>query len=125
VTIEVLLRFQDPDLEEEDLQVEVEQLLPQLRDIDGVGSVELLSAEQVPMGAKAFGGVILGAVKFLVDNSNILQGTVWVGERLISGRSMKMVVKAPNGSEFTGEAKSREDLEYLLQKAIEFCEKNQ
>ena len=42
---------------------------------------------------------------------------------LLNNKTVKMTVKAPDGSEFSGEAKNRDDLEYLLQQAEEFYQR--
>jgi hypothetical protein len=123
--IQIILAFADAEEDAEWLQASAQDLLPLLREVEGVEEVGLLAERDVSVGSKSFGAMVPGAVKFMVEHSNILKGVVWLGDRLINGRTLKMKVKAPNGSEVEVEAKSREDFEYQLQQAIAFCERNQ
>ena len=121
--LQVTIAFQDPELDDEDLQTDVERLLPQIREIDGIEAVGLVPVEEMPVGAKSIGGIVVGAAKFAIDNSNILKGLVFVGNRLINGKTLKATFKAPDGREFSGEAGSRSDFEYLLQQAEAFFDR--
>lgn len=123
--MDITLTFAAPELDDEDLQAEVERLLPQLREIEGVEAANLMVAEQVPDGSKSFGGMALGAVRLVVDNSKIIRGLLGLGNALLGNKSLKLTVKARDGSEFSGEAKSREDLEYLLQQAEAFYQRRE
>lgn len=119
----ITLTFQAPELDNEDLQAEVERLLPQIQEIEGVEQADLISVELPPNGSKAGGGFVLGALKFVADNSKIIQGLLGLSNALLGNKTLKMTVKAPDGSEFSGEAKNRDDLEYLLQQAEEFYQR--
>lgn len=121
--MDITLTFAAPELDDEDLQAEVEQLLPQIREIEGVEAANLLFAEQAPDGSKSLGGMALGAVKLVVDNSKIIRGLMGLSDALLGNKSLKLTVKARDGSEFSGEAKNREDLEYLLQQAEAFYQR--
>lgn len=117
----ITLTFQAPELDDEDLQAEVEQLLPQIREIDGVAQADLIGVDLAPDRSKTGGGFVLGALKLVADNSKIIQGLMGLSNVLLGNKTLKMTVKASDGSEFSGEAKNRDDLEYLLQQAEEFC----
>jgi len=121
---EILLTFQAPDLDDEDLQIYVERLLPQIRDIEGVEKANLVGAETTVEGSRSIGGFALGAVKVVAENSNIIKG-LWSLSNTLTGnnKTLKMTVKAPDGREFSGEAKSRDDFEYLMQQAEEFYQR--
>lgn len=118
--MDIALTFQAPELNDEDLQAEVEKLLPQIREIDSVEQAYLISVELVPDGSKAGGGFVLGALKLVADNSKIIQALLSLSNALLGNKTLKMTVKASDGSEFSGEAKNRDELEYLLQQAEEF-----
>ncbi len=122
--MDITLTFEAPDLDDEDLQAEVEQLLPQIREIEGM-QADLIAVELLPEGAKSAGGMVLGAVKLAVDNSKIIRGLMGVSNALLGNKALKLTVKAPDGSEFSGEATSREDLEYLLQQAEAFYQRRE
>lgn len=119
----ITLTFQAPELDNEDLQAEVERILPQIREIEGVEQADLIAVELPPDGSKAGGGFVLGALKFVADNSKIIQGLLGLSNTLLGNKTLKMTVKATDGSEFSGEAKNREDLEYLLQQAEVFYQR--
>ncbi len=121
--LQVTIAFQEPELDDEDLQADVDRLLPQIREIDGVEEVGLVPVAEMPTGAKSIGGIVVGAAKFAVDNSNILKGLVFIGGRLVNGKTLKATFKAPDGREFSGEAGSRSDFEYLMQQAEEFFDR--
>ncbi|MCU0571110.1 MAG: hypothetical protein MUF49_31665 [Oculatellaceae cyanobacterium Prado106] len=122
--IQVILALMDAEDDADRLQASAQNLLPLLREVEGIEEVGLFTEAETPDGSKSFGAIVPGALKFLVENSQILQGVAWVGDRLINGRTLKMKVKAPNGSEVELEAKSREDFDYQLQQAIAFCNQN-
>ncbi|MFM7424758.1 MAG: sugar ABC transporter permease [Elainella sp.] len=122
--MDIILTFAAPDLDDEDLQAEVEQLLPQIREIEGVRA-DPIAVERLPDGAKSAGGAVLGAVKLVVDNSKIIRSLIGVSSALLGKKALKLTVKAPDGSEFSGEATSREDLEYLLQQAEAFYQRRE
>jgi hypothetical protein len=122
--IEIVLAFADSGLDAEELQDSVQGIVPQLREVEGIDHAGLLTVEASPDGAKAGGGIVPGAIQFLVENSKILQGVGWVGDRLINGKTLKLKTKAANGSEMEVEAKSREDFDHAVQQAIAFCEQN-
>jgi hypothetical protein len=121
--MDVILTFQATNLDNEDLQAEVERLLPQIKEIEGVEQANLISVELPPDGSKAGGGFLLGALKFVADNSKIIQGLMGLSSALLGNKTLKLTVKAPDGSEFSGEAKNRDDLEYLLKQAEEFYQR--
>jgi hypothetical protein len=122
--IEIVLAFADSGLDAEELQDSVQGIVPQLREIEGIEGAGLLTIAVPPDGSKAGGGIVPGAIQFLVDNSKILQSVVWVGDRLINGKTLKLKTKAANGSEMEVEAKSRADFDHAVQQAIAFCEQN-
>ena len=117
----VTLTFQSADLSDDKLQSDVEELLPQLREIDGVAEADWVPVETAPRGSKAFGDVVLGALKFTIENSKILTGLLGVGNAIMgNGKTVKISVKASNGNEFSGEAKNLTELEQVQQMAEDF-----
>ncbi len=119
--IPVTLTFQSADLSDDKLQSDVEELLPQLREIDGVAEADWVPVEAAPRGSKAFGDVVLGALKFTIENSKILTGLLGMGNAIVgNGKTVKISVKAANGNEFSGEAKNVEELEQVQQMAEDF-----
>lgn len=58
--IQVTISLSDHNLDDDQLQEQVENLLPQLKEVDGVEDANLVSVEQAPPGSKALGGFLLG-----------------------------------------------------------------
>jgi hypothetical protein len=112
----VTLAFRSADLSDERLQENIENLLPQLRDVDGVADVGLVSQADVPENSKAIGAAALGVLKFTVDNSKILTGLVGLGSTLLGqGKTVEVTVKTSRGQEIIGKANNLAELEQVLQ----------
>ena len=114
----ITLTFQSANLSDERLQSNVEDLLPQLRDMDGVAEVGLVPAAEAPENSKAIGAVVLGALKFTVDNSKILTGLVGLGSAMLgNGKTVEVTIKTSKGQEIIGKAKNSAELEQVVQMA--------
>ena len=114
----ITLTFQSAHLSDERLQANVEDLLPQLRDMDGVAEVGLVPVEEAPENSKAIGAVVLGALKFTVDNSKILTGLVGLGSAMLgNGKTVEVTIKTSKGQEIIGKAKNSAELEQVVQMA--------
>jgi hypothetical protein len=112
----VTLAFQSADLSDERLQENVENLLPQLREVGGVADVGLVPLAEVPENSKAIGAMALGALKFTIDNSKILTGLVGLGSSMLGqGKTVEVTVKTSKGQEIIGKAKNLAELEQVLQ----------
>ncbi len=117
----VTLTFQSADLSDEKLQSDVEELLPQLREIAGVAEADWVPVEMAPRGSKAFGDAVLGMLKFTIENSKILTGLLGVGNAIMGNeKTIKISVIAANGNEFSGEAKNLAELAQVQQMAEAF-----
>jgi hypothetical protein len=120
----VTLAFQSADLSDERLQENVENLLPQLREVGGIADVGLVPLAEVPENSKAIGAMALGALKFTIDNSKILTGLLGVGNAIVgNSKTVKLTVKAANGEEFSAEAKTVAELEQIQQLAADFLDR--
>ena len=117
--VQVTIAIQDPDLDEEELQAAVENLLPQVREVDGIERADLVAAEEVPKNSKAFGGFLLGMLTAEVNPANIKKLMVFLGDRL-GGKQIEMVLKTPDGRELNLKASSQAEFEFAFQKAQEF-----
>ena len=114
----ITLTFQSANLSDERLQANVEGLLPQLRDMDGVAEVGLVPVAEAPENSKAIGAVVLGALKFTVDNSKILTGLVGLGSAMLgNGKTVEVTIKTSKGQEIIGKAKNSAELEQVVQMA--------
>ncbi|MCU0570385.1 MAG: hypothetical protein MUF49_27910 [Oculatellaceae cyanobacterium Prado106] len=114
----ITLTLQSLDLSAEELQADAEALLPQLREIEGVEDLGLVALAEAPPNTKSMGGFVLGALKFTIENSNILKGLLGVGNAIVgNGKGVKLTVKAASGQEYSAEAKDLAELEQIIQMA--------
>lgn len=118
--IEITISLVDASLSDEELQEEVENLLPQLEEVDGVEQVNLVPVEQAPPNSKALGGYLLGTLKTLVDVARVKPLFDFLGRMVRPKPVTKMSVKKSDGTELTIEASTPEDFDRAYQKAQEF-----
>ncbi len=117
--IQVTISLSDPSLNEEELQAEVENLLPQIREVDGVEEADLVAVEEAPPGAKALGGFLWGLLMAEVNPANIKALFGFLSDRL-GGKPIKLNLKAPDDRELSIEASSQAEFDYAYQKTQEF-----
>lgn len=117
--LQVTISLSDPSLNDEELQAEVENLLPQIREVDGVGEADLVVVEEFPVGAKPFGGFLLGVLTAEVKPANIKALFGFLGDRF-GGKPIKLNIEAPDGRKLSIEASSQAEFDYAYQKAQEF-----
>ncbi|MEA5514019.1 sugar ABC transporter permease [Nodularia sp. UHCC 0506] len=117
--VQMMISFTELGLDDEDLQTEVQNLLPQLRDVDGVEDADLVAVENAPKNTKALGGFLLGLLNLEINAASIKTLFSFLGDRL-GNKPIKMVLKAPDGRELNLEANSREEFEFACQKAQDF-----
>ncbi|MEH2192206.1 MAG: sugar ABC transporter permease [Nostoc sp.] len=120
--VQVTISLSELGLDEEELQAEAENLLPQIKEVDGVENADLVAVTEAPQGSKAFGGFELGALKAIVNPAFIKPLFGFLGTAL-GNKTIKLVVKATDGRELNLEASSREDLEFARQLAEDFVNK--
>jgi len=116
---EVTISLNELGLEDEDLQAEAQNLLPQLREVDGIETADLVTLVNAPQGTKSVSGFLLGLLKAQVNSANIQNLFKFLSDRF-SRKTIKMVVKAPDGRELNIEASSKEEFEFAKQQALEF-----
>lgn len=110
----IILTFQSDNLSDDKLQSNVEKLLPQPRGISGVADVGLVPVVEAPENSKAIGAVVLGALKFTVENSKILTGLVGLSNAMFNGKTVEITVKTAKGQEIIGKAKNLAELEQVV-----------
>ncbi len=117
--IQVTISLSDPSLDDQELQAEVDNLLPQIREVDGVEDANLVPVAEVPQGSKALGGFLVGLLMAEVNPANIKALFTFLGERL-SGKPIEMTLKAADGRELSIKANSKAEFDYAYEKAQEF-----
>ncbi|HEY9603468.1 MAG TPA: hypothetical protein V6C85_17765 [Allocoleopsis sp.] len=117
--LQVTISLADPSLDDEELQAEVENLLPQIREVDGVEHANLVPVEKAPPGSKALGGFLWGLLMAEVNPANIKALFGFLSDRL-GAKPIKLNLKTPDGRELSIEASSQAEFDYAFQKAQEF-----
>jgi hypothetical protein len=117
--VQITISLQDPSLDDDELQAEVENLLPQIKEVDGVENVDLVPVVEAPKGSKALGGFLLGMLKAEVSIASLKALFGFLSDR-IGAKPIKISVKAPDGRELNVEASSQAEFDYAYQKAQEF-----
>ncbi|MFN5980934.1 MAG: hypothetical protein ACK45W_16820 [Pseudanabaena sp.] len=117
VNVYVNLEVVDPSLDAEDLQGATRNLLKQVRAVDGVESADLISVTDVPEGAMAVGGFVVGLLTAEVSAANLQKLGGFLKDRIV-GKTLKMSVEA-YGKKIAIEGSSQVEFEYALQKANE------
>ncbi|MBE9207474.1 sugar ABC transporter permease [Nostoc sp. LEGE 06077] len=117
--VQVTVSLAELGLDDEELQAQVQNLLPQLREVDGVEDADLVAVAEVPEGSKALGGFLLGLLNAEVNAKNLKSLFGFLGDRF-GNKPIKILLKAPDGREINIEASSREEFDFAYQKAQEF-----
>ncbi|WP_413277161.1 hypothetical protein [Floridanema evergladense] len=117
--IEITISLVDASLSDEELQEKVENLLPELRQVDGVENADLVPVEQAPPDSKALGGYVLGTLKTLVDVSKVKPLFDFLAG-MVRSKTIETTFKKPDGTELTIKVSNREDFEFAYQKAEKF-----
>ncbi len=118
--IEMTIVIEDPELEDETLHEVTQNLLEQINEI--VEIAYLVPIDQAPKDSKGFGGFMLGSLTASVKPANLKKLGLFLKDRL-GDKQLKVELKSADGRELTLEASSREEMDYLFQKAQEW-EKN-
>ncbi len=116
--IQVKISLQEPGLDDHELQSEVENLLPQLRNVDGIEQANLVAIEEVPVGARALGGFLIGMLTAEVNPANIKALWHFLVDRL-GNKSIALEIEK-DGKKLKIQASSRKEFELAFQKAQEF-----
>ncbi|MDY6897527.1 MAG: sugar ABC transporter permease [Cyanobacteriota bacterium] len=118
--IQLTISLSELGLDDEELQTEVENLLPQIREVDGVEDAGLVEVAEVPESSKSLTGYALGMLKtFLIDKGHLKNVFGFLQDRF-GNKPIKLVVKAPDGRELSLEASSREEFGFAMKQAEDF-----
>lgn len=118
--IQLTISLSELGLDDEELQAEVENLLPQIRDVDGVEDADLVEVASVPENSKSLSGYALGMLKtVLLDKAHLKNVFSFLRDRF-GNKPIKMTLKAGDGRELNLEASSREEFAFAMQQAEDF-----
>jgi hypothetical protein len=119
--LEMTIALQDSELEDEELQEYTQNLLPQLREFDGVEEAKLAPQDQrvevSGMISKDFGAFLLGTVTVISTLKALIEIIDWVEKRWLkpkenkpSSRKLAIEIITPAGYKLTMMAENPEDL---------------
>jgi hypothetical protein len=117
--VKFTLVFNDPDLDAEEKDEEVQKLLNQMQKLDEVEEIERVLDPNPPEGNKALGGFLVGMLTIVVKPDNIKALFGFFSERL-NGKPIEIAIKAPDGRELNIKANNQAEFEFAFQKAQEF-----
>jgi hypothetical protein len=103
--IKFTLVFNDPDLDAEEKDEEVQKLLNQMQKLDEVEEITRVLDPNPLVGNKALGGFLVGMLTVVVKPENIKKLFGFLRERL-SGKPIEIAIKAPDGRELNIKAKA-------------------
>ncbi|MGB3636960.1 MAG: sugar ABC transporter permease [Rivularia sp. (in: cyanobacteria)] len=120
--IQLTISLSELDLDEEELQAEVYNLLPQIQEVDGVEEAGLVEVSEVPESSKSLSGYVLGMLKtVLVDKAHLKNVFGFLRDRFASKpETIKLLLKAPDGRELNLEASNEEDFASAMELAENF-----
>lgn len=117
-SIRLTFNFNDPDLTSDERDEQAQRLIAELKDVDGVETVDRVLDPNPPEGNKALGGILAGLLtaEFNAEIAKRLFG--FLGDRL-RGKAIELEVEA-NGKKLKVKAQSREELEVAIKAAQDF-----
>ncbi|OUL34434.1 hypothetical protein BV372_13590 [Nostoc sp. T09] len=117
-SIKFTIAFNDPGLDAEEQDEQVQRLITELKQIDEVDTVGRVLDLNPPEGNKALGGFLAGLLMAEVNAANAKKLMGFLGDRL-GGKPIELAVEA-NGKKLTVKAHSREELEAAIKAAQDF-----
>ena len=115
--VKVLLNFNDPELDLDERDYEVQILLPQMKRLDEIEGVWRVPDPSPPEASKGF-GFLLGLLQAEVSVENFKAFGQFLGDRL-SGKTIEIEVEA-NGKKLRVNASSHAELVAAIQAAQDF-----
>lgn len=120
--LQITITIQDPNLDNDELQEETVNFREQIEESEIVEAAQLVTAK-APKNSKSFGGFMLGMLTAEVNPANLKKLMIFIGDRL-GGKQLELNLKTPDGKELHLKASSREEFEFIFQKAQEWTINN-
>lgn len=117
--VKLTIAFNDPELDNEELEAEAQNLLVQLRDLDAIETVDRVLDPNPPAGNKAVGAILVGLLTAQVNKENAQKVMGFLGDRL-GNKAIELEVEA-NGKKLKVKASSRAELEAAIAAAQKFA----
>ena len=118
--IKIIISLSEASLEDKELQTQTQKLLPQIKEVDGVETVNLVTVAEAPLGSKALGPFSLGRLKTMVDPAKIKVLFEFIGDR-INGKTIEFDVEA-NHKKLKLKVDNQEELVTAIETAQKFVE---
>jgi len=118
IQVEIILR--DPDLDNQELQSEVQNLVQHLLEDVEVEHADLVPVETAPEDSKSLGGFLLGVLTAEVNAKNFKKLMTFLTTRL-SGQAIEMEVQA-NGKQIRVKANNLDELREIIKIAQNFVD---
>jgi hypothetical protein len=117
--VKLTVAFTDPDLAEEERELQIEQLQAGIANFAEVKTVGRVTDAVVPDGSRAFASFLTGLLMAEVNPENIKKLFGFLSDRF-GNEPLEINLEKPDGSKMSLKANSREELEYLFKQAHEF-----
>ena len=88
-----MISWSEDGLEDKELQAQTQKLIPEIKEVDGVETVNLVTVAEAPLGSKVFGPFSLGRLKTMVDPTKIKVLFEFIGDRM-NGKAIELDVEA-------------------------------
>ncbi len=116
--IQLTITLSDPQLEEEQLQTDTENMLSEIQEFDGVQKADLMPIEKAEPGSKSIGGFLVGILTAEINAKNLKALVGYLGNNLY-GKTIKIKAEG-NGRKLDLEVRNLEDLNKALAEVDNF-----
>ena len=118
--VKFTITLSNPDLDADEQEQETRNLLREIKDLD-IESAGLVGVTEIPEGAKAIGGFLVGALQAEVTISNCYKLLAWLGS--LRNKTIELEVEA-NGKKVKVKANGQKELTAALELAQKFIAAN-
>jgi Lhr-like helicase len=119
--VRIAIAIKDSELDNEELQEVTQNLREQIEESEIVETANLVAVEQAPEGSKALGSFVLGLITTEVNPAKLIKFMGFLKDRL-GDKPIELAIKTPDGRELELKVSSKEEFEYVLQKAREWSD---
>ena len=127
--IELTISFSHAELAEIDLQIVVSQnLLPEIKRVEGVKQASLIPMKEAPRRAKSLSGYVLGKLKLLVNLKNAKTTITWLFKNMSDKNievQAKKVDKEGNSKEISLKLNWADDINIIMSEIDKFLNKQE
>lgn len=119
--VQIAIAIKDSNLDSEELQEATQNLREQIEESELVETANLVAVEQAPEGSKALGSFVLGLLTTELNPAKLIKFLGFLRDRL-GDKPIELAIKTPDGRELELKVSSREEFEFVLQKAREWAD---